>query len=266
MEKTVVSQLIEGDDYRKIELFVRVGMEFNITDINCDYIRKFGSATNDAFLHALTGKVDCLKKMHTSLLQVENECGYTPIHWAVINNQNNVVAFLLSAINNTSLLSKTVDNDDLLMLAARFDNQQAFDQVLDKYLTNKWAVTSKNKLGFNCLHFACNNKNLLMIEKLIILCSDKHIFDDNIFGATPLHWMMHGRNCSDLNKLSLIQKIYLLMTKQKQDKEISRMLLSKNIINFSPIDWLIHYRNIKSLLFIKSKLTKLKMPPRLISV
>ena len=101
------------------------------------------------------------------------------------------------------------------------------------------------------MHFACANKNSDLIKMLLQMSPRQFALKRNIYGATPLHWLVHGVNIPDDRKLKLVKTFRTVYEKQHGIESYKDMLRQENALGLTPLDWLEIYKQTKSYLFLK---------------
>src|SRR3990167_6334016 len=115
-----ISHLIDRKDYSKLKLYVSLGYDLSLTDVNCDFVSKFGNSDHYAFKLLLSNSIDVLKKMKPKYLDIKNDKGYSLLHWAIIFHQNQIIKHLIEA--DVDIESITNTKETAISLAARFNN------------------------------------------------------------------------------------------------------------------------------------------------
>ncbi len=252
LSKNTISNLIDKKEFSKLKLYISLGYDLSLTDVNHDFVSKFGNATHSAFEAIIANDIYNLKKIKSHRLNVKNNNGYSLLHWAIITHNHAATYYLIEA--GIDIESVTNTHDTAISIACRFNNTKAFVYLLRKYpQKNKRYLALQNQIGFTPLHFACANKNIQMITIILNICSSSLIVERNIYDATSLHWLVHGRNISDQFKLKLLNNYYEAIYRNHSNKLINDMLEVKNALGLTPIDWLDMYTHSKSQQFLTRK-------------
>lgn len=99
----------------------------------------------------------------------KSEFKFTPIMYAIVNNNNPEVIYTL--INNNALLhEKDATGNSTLMLAA-LNNKNI--EIIQKLIDEKLVIDQRNDLGMTALHLATRNENPEILEYLLKKGADK---------------------------------------------------------------------------------------------
>lgn len=246
-----ISKTLEKNNYNQIKMYVDLGFDFNLSDINHDNPEKFGTITTRVFDLVIENNLEGIKKYKLGALNKVNDNGYSALQWAIILKRNHIVKYLLD--RGCDIYNKTATDENIFTLASRFKNNDIFLYLLKNF--NSKEVFYKNYSGFNSLHFACATKNKLLIPFLIELADPKTIIRLNKYGANSLHWLVHGDYITDEYKSSLVDVFINSLYRKNTNKIIISSLLNhKNKINFTPFDWLNKYDNKLCFLNLKSRI------------
>ncbi len=249
-QQTEISKLIEDADYKKIKLYVDLGFELTLTDLNGDYCYKFGNYNNKIFDYVMNNNLDKLKQLNLKRINDITKSGYSILHLAIILHKNDIVKYLLE--NNASIEATNIYKENAFTLAARFNNNQAMQLLLEK-TQNQKIVFKNNFRDFNVLLFAACNKNFEMIAQLIPYATQEILWQRNIFGANCLHWLVHGTKLNDNRKLLLIKQFIAIASNNVDSPQglINGLLNHVNAIGYSPLNWLEKYNNHDSYMILK---------------
>jgi len=222
--------LIDESEYRKLEIYIKVGFEFNLFDINGDKINDFGSGESSLFRSALFGDIKTIKQFNH--VNIVNNNGYSPLSWAVINNQELAFNVLVDKGAKLNLLNDKDEN--ILHLACKYKSYDILKILIKKLPYN--LCLAKNYRGFTPFLFLCANGCTEYVETLTDRLDVDCLMEKNIFNASALHWLSYHCKkdyCSKFNYL-----ILKIISKIKSSGRDINSLLEKNAINFNPLDWL----------------------------
>ena len=245
--KFPIATLIKNKDFGNLRRFVDLGFEFSLTEFNSDTLTKFGDAENIIYNLIMSNDLEKIKRQPKKLLNVANNNGYTPLHWAIVANRNDIIDYIISECSNH--LAETIFGENCFSLAARYDNTYAFEKLMA--LFHHRSVMLSNERGFNALIFAAACKNILILESIIKNSDKVMIRSHNNYDANFLHWLFHGKNCSDHNKALVIKTIFKLLHEKTSKHDIKKMLREANVIGYTPITWLEHYDNQETIKFLQ---------------
>lgn len=130
MDSTKIQKLIEKKNYKDLRLYVDLGFELTLTALNGDCFEKFGDASNILYKALILNNIELIRKQKRKLWNVQNNQGYTPLHWAIVCHRNNVIDFILE--ESTNIFVETLSGENCLTLASRYNNTVAFAKILKK--------------------------------------------------------------------------------------------------------------------------------------
>ncbi len=184
-------------------------------------VNKYGSKINDAVASGNFSKSKALLKANPDLVFSKDQYGYTPLHWAALYGNRDVVELLLAkgakvnatdndrmtplhlvAKNDQKETAKLVLETATLLLANNAD-VSAVDfpfgdtplhkaaggnckEMAELLLANKADVNAQNGSGWTPLHVAASEGRQDMAELLLAHGAD--INAKTYHGETPLHW------------------------------------------------------------------------------
>jgi ankyrin repeat protein len=111
--------------------------------------------------------------------------GFTPLHYAVINNRKDIAEILIkhgANVNTKNLLGETP-----LHYSARL----CLAEIAELLVSSGANVNITNNYGMTPLHYSAHNNCIAVAKVLIDNSADPNIREDN--GCTPLHWA--SSNC-----------------------------------------------------------------------
>ena len=111
----------------------------------------FGGEIHDAAKAGNLEKVKALLKDNPELVSSKDESGLTPLEWAVIKGNKEMVKLLLNSKADVNAKGSTADT--VLHAAAVFNHKD----VAELLLANKADVNAKNNKGETPLHLAAFN-------------------------------------------------------------------------------------------------------------
>ncbi|KAF5001049.1 hypothetical protein FDECE_11064 [Fusarium decemcellulare] len=119
---------------------------------------------------------------------LRTEGGWTALHWATLSRKEEMVSFLLSLPDSTTLLSLTtsVERWTALHLAAK----QGYLSLAKILATDKNIIDQKDRWGRTALYLACWGGNAAIVEELLSQGANPNI--DNLYGTT-LHCAVKRR-------------------------------------------------------------------------
>lgn len=248
-----ISNLIDRKDYFKLKLYISLGYDLSLTDVNCDFVSKFGSPDHPAFEAVISNNIQALRKIKPNFINIKNNKGYSLLHWAIISHNYEAVHYLVELGIDIESVANT--KDSVISLATRFNNTKAFFYLMSKYpKKNKQYLAYQNEKGFTSLHFACANKNVKIIKLILNICSHDLVAERNLYNATSLHWLVHGRKIPDQSKLKLVRVFCETVRRNYSGKLITDMLKTKNALGLTPLDWLDIYQHSKCQQFLARRL------------
>ncbi|MGB7053706.1 MAG: ankyrin repeat domain-containing protein [bacterium] len=135
---------------------------------------------HDAVQQGDLDRVKALVQENSDLVNIADENGQTPLHFAAAGGQNEIAEFLISKDANVNALNAV--NQSLLLYAAYFGNAEIATMLIAKGAT----LNDQDIFGRAPLHYAARQHNL---EALLLLIENHAEIDirDNI-GETPLHF------------------------------------------------------------------------------
>ena len=248
-----LTKLINKKKYGRLKLYVNLGFDLTLTDINGDYVSKYGDITNLAFKAVIDNNLEKLKLLPLNMVNSVNNNNYTPLHWAIITHRNNIAKYIIENGNILSFDQVTFTGDNCFSLAARYNNAEILLFLLEKNPLNEIKIFKKNNKGFNALHFSCALKNIEIIVPLLSVASISNFMEKNIYGANILHWLVHGAKRTDAEKLDLIKITIDSLHKHKNHKGLVKsLILDKNALGFTPLNWLELYDQEQSYNYLKN--------------
>lgn len=132
---------------------------YNDPRSNNTLLHRAARANDQAFIAQL------LKQQHP--IDILNNQGETPLHWAVKAEANQAISALLAAGANPQLM--TAEQQDALMLAVITNNASTLQMLLESAVkTGKpLALEQQDKDGKSLLHHALATQNLQLLETLL---------------------------------------------------------------------------------------------------
>ncbi len=224
-------------------------MKLQLTEQNGDDFEKFGDCKNIIYDLIIKDNLKYIKKKSRTLLNQENNQGYTPLHWAIITHRHEIFDYIISD-NMQNLFAENFFGDNCFSLASRFNNTYAFGKLIQKFPKTNY-INIPNQRGFNSLIFAAANKNTEIINFILKISSLDNLRMKNIYDANFLHWLFHGKDIPDINKFNYTKKLLKLIKHKIPSKDLNTMLFEKNAIEYTPISWLEHYNNLLTLKYIQ---------------
>ena len=203
VDSAIISNLVKAKDFHKLKLYIELGFEISLTQQNGDCLEKFGSAENHAFDLVINNNINGIKRLRSKSLEVINDTGYTPLHWAIVAQRNDIFEYLLDF--DFAMDQRTATGENYFTLASRYNNTLAFKRLLQKYGTKH--LFNTNERGFNALIFAAAKKNKEIMQHCLQLASVYFVRDRNNYGANFLHWLFHGEAVPDNKKKILIHNV-----------------------------------------------------------
>lgn len=135
---------------------------------------------HDAVQQGDLDQVKALVQGNSELVNIADENGQTPLHFAAAGGQNEIAEFLISKDANVNVLNAV--NQSILLYAAYFGSAEIATMLIAKGAT----LNDQDIFGRAALHYAARQHNL---EALLLLIENHAEIDirDNI-GETPLHF------------------------------------------------------------------------------
>ncbi len=241
----LIAEIIAKNDYKKFTKLISLGFEFNVSELNEDSLAKFGSADNLIFEGIVDNDLNKIQKINKLKINQVNNANSIPLHWAIILGRNSIVKYLLD--NDADINAENRDGENSYFLAARFNNIQAMQQLLEK-TKDKNLIFKGNKRGFTALHLAFTHHNYQLAELMLKLTEDQHMLMKDIHNDSCLHWITWGAFQNDHTKQKLLNIFlkHLESTKNRQ-KIVQSLMNIENAIGMKPIDWLERYNQQESL-------------------
>ncbi|WP_203368758.1 ankyrin repeat domain-containing protein [Cysteiniphilum marinum] len=239
-----VYKLIDNKEYGHLLIYLKCGFNYSLFHVNGDDLKSFGDEQSPLFSTSLFGNCSSLDKYKQ--VNTINNKGYSPLSWAVLNNQLSTVIALLEKGADISI--RNYKNENLLHIACKF---QSYDVLI--YLLRilpKGMLLEKNSRGFTPFLLACGSGNIRIIRYLMGILDVNSLLQINIYNASSLHWLAYHCKDDDIQYINLIADL-IKLTQHRKD---FNKMLDENAVGFTPVDWL--DKN-KSYLTIES-LNKLK--------
>ena len=189
-----------------------------------------------AEIHDLSqqGDIDSVKALvqgDPGLIDLADETGHTPLHYAAASGQTEVAKFLVSEGANVNALNNV--NQSVLLYAAYFGNAE----ILDTLIASGARLNDQDIFGRSPLHYATRQRS---VDVLMSLINNKVELDirDSI-GETPLHFAIRWGyddivemlidGGADLKRTTEDGKSYLHMASIKGYSDVTRILLNQGM-------------------------------------
>jgi ankyrin repeat protein len=141
-------------------------------------IPAFCDEIHDAAKAGDSAKIETLIKENSKLVFSKNDFDMTPLHWAVLKGNKEVVELLL--VNKADVNAKDNGGDTPLYYAAKYGRKE----IMELLLANGSDVNAANKDGWTPLHIAASNGRKEIAE--LLLANKAEINAKNNKGLTPL--------------------------------------------------------------------------------
>lgn len=223
----IVQRLIEKKKYREIEIYLKVGFDFDVFDVNGDSRQQFGSSLSNSFDFGLFYESSLLKKLQN--INATNENGYSALSYSVINN--NLKSFNVLVSKGADLNIVNDKSENLFHLACKYKSKEILIKLLKLLPLRK--LSEKNYRGFTPFLFLCSRGQTELINEFIDILPERDLLIKNDYGAGALHWIAYNIKSSDSNLFLSINKI-----KNKIKRQDMYSLIEKNAVNYTPQDWL----------------------------
>ncbi|UJR32979.1 hypothetical protein I4U23_020442 [Adineta vaga] len=228
---------LEQKNFELIAVFFR---HIDVTNINI-----VDSLSNTALHYCKylneTVIYDTVYKSNPSSLDAQNRDGNTPLHDAILYDNELFAQYLLHQGANLNLMNK--EGNTPLHLVARDDNGKMW-RLLTKY--SQLNLIAMNKMGKTPLHLACAHErpnvasvliNKIKIEEINLL--DKqgrtplHECAENLNGSLAKHLIRHG---ADENAKDSRQNTVLHLATEKGNLELVRTLIKSSSIDINQLN------------------------------
>ncbi len=235
-KKTPLQTCLYQEDYQNYNAILKTNLKNNLSDLNQENISYFG---NETPIHAasVSGNLRAIKsivnKNGDAIVNLKNNKGFSPLHWASMNGKYDAVQLLLQLGSDPNALTDYEESS--LYWATRSGVTKTVELLL---LTSKKDVVNfKNKEGFYPLHLCASNGDFDTYK--ILIAKGANPFVTNKYGATPLHWSCHREAClidssQYLGKSKISSDIIQLSNKNPKKKDF---LNSINKIGKTALHW-----------------------------
>jgi len=144
------------------------------------YTPAMGAEIHDV---AQQGDIDSLKALvqdDPGLINLADETGHTPLHYAAASGQTDVAKFLISKGADVNALNTV--NQSILLYAAYFSNAE----IIDTLIASGARLNDQDIFGRSALHYAARQRSVDALMSLIDHKAELDIRDS--MGETPLHF------------------------------------------------------------------------------
>ena len=223
-----IYKLIDNKEYGRLLIYLKCGFNYSMFHVNGDDLKSFGDEKSPLFSTSLLGNDTLLDKYKQ--VNIINNNGYSPLSWAVLNNQLSTVILLLK--KGADINIRNHKNENLLHIACKF---QSYDVLL--YLLKilpKRMLLETNSRGFTPFLLACGSGNIKIVRHLMGILEVSSLLQVNIYNASSLHWLSYHCKDDNIQYLNLIADL-IKLTQHRKD---FYKLFDKNAVGFAPVDWL----------------------------
>ncbi|UCD06185.1 MAG: ankyrin repeat domain-containing protein [candidate division WOR-3 bacterium] len=144
------------------------------------FIPAMGAEIHDVSQQGDIDSVKTLVQAEPELVNLTDETGNTPLHYAVAGGQAEVVKFLIS--NGADVNALNTANQSVLLYAAYFGNAE----ITEALIADGATLNDRDVFGRSPLHYAARQRS---VDAMMLLIDHKAELDirDSI-GETPLHF------------------------------------------------------------------------------
>ena len=168
------------------------------------------------------------KLMKKNLSDVRDKYKNTPLHHAVMN-QNNAIGIIKYLVNNKSDL-KSVNNEKNTALHLACKNKNLSEEIVKYLIEKKSDLNSRDKSNNTPLHLACRNKSITaeIIENLLKNKSEFHIDREEM--NYTLHAACRNKNISlEIIKCLVENNCELNSTDKYDNTPLHKACFNKNV-------------------------------------
>ena len=186
---------------------------------------------HDAVQQGNLERVTTLIEENSEFVNLADENGQTPLHFASAGRQNDIAEFLISRDADVNALNSV--NQSVLLYAAYFDNAVITENLIDKGAR----LNDQDIFGRAPIHYAARQHSIGALLPLIENGAEVDIRDS--IGETPMHFAIRWGyddvvemlidGGGDLNKVTDDGKTYLHMASIKGFTAVADLLIEKGV-------------------------------------
>lgn len=190
-----------------------------------------GAEIHDVSQQGNIDSVKALLQVNPELINLADETGHTPLHYAAAGGQTEVAKYLISEGADVNALNTV--NQSVLLYAAYFGNAE----IAEALIANGATLDDQDIFGRNPLHYAARQRS---VDALMVLIDNRAKLDSrDSIGETPLHFAIRWGyddiagmlidGGADLNITTEDGKSYLHMASIKGYSAVADLLINRGM-------------------------------------